>query len=57
MFPRKVSQFRTELGKSTFYTLLGKNYTMVVTYISGKDYANDVKDGKLDGVDFGRNQG
>lgn len=57
MFTRKISQFRTELGKSTFYTLLGKNYTMVVTYISGKDYAEDVRDGKLDRVDFWRNQG
>jgi hypothetical protein len=52
LMPKKISTFRTEIGKSTFYTLLAHNYTMVVTYISWTGYRDDAKDWKLDGVDF-----
>jgi len=52
LMPKKISTFRTQIGKSTFYTLLAHNYTMVVTYISGQWYRDDAKDWKLDEVDF-----
>lgn len=53
----KVRQFRTEMGFSTFFTLLNRNYPMALTYISGQEYRDDVKDWRLDKVDFGQNRG
>lgn len=58
MFPKTpVSTFRTEIGTSTFYTLLAHNFTMVMTYMTSQAYRDDAKDGNLDGVDFDKAKG
>jgi hypothetical protein len=52
MMPTQMSTFKTEIGKSTFYILLNRGYSMAMTYIGWDDYREDIKDGKLDKVDF-----
>jgi len=57
LMAKPVSYFRTEMGKSTYYTLLAHNYTLVHTYKHSDEYAKDSKDWALDGTKFGNKYG
>ena len=57
LMAKPVSYFRTEMGKSTYYTLLAHNYTLVHTYKHSDEYAKDSNDGTLDGTKFGNKYG
>lgn len=53
MYPNnKVYKFKTTIGTGLFNLLLAKRYSLVVTYISSKAYAQDAKDGTLDANEF-----
>ena len=49
---KKVQYIQTRISTSLFWTLINRNYTFVTTYNSSRSYADDIKDGTLDGVSF-----
>lgn len=57
LMPNKVHQFRTEIGKSTFYSLLSRNYSMVCTYKISSGYQSDIKDWILEWTNFKNESG